>query len=281
MNNQQIEDERRRGRIAGIAAIVGIVIFIASGRLAGDFYGVEQAEQLRMFDSVQSDLLVQSILIAISFLFFIPALISTFRSVQARNKSVRPGLIGLVIAGPILLAGSQVITFLAYDAASAVFLDPNGGLDIHSNDVATETFTGQFSTQLLFGLGFAGRLALAFSTVYMALNAMRTGLFTRFWGTMGMALGIGSLVFGPLMLIGYMLLIALVIAAWWPGARPPAWDAGEAIPWPKPGRPPDAEPDREEFASPDEFEGTATEVEGDNRPGRRERKRKRKRKQRG
>jgi hypothetical protein len=90
---------------------------------------------------------------------------------------------------------------------------------------------------------------------------MRAGLMTRFWGTLAMALGIGTLLFGSLMLLAFMILIALLIAAWWPGTRPPAWDAGKAVPWPAPGRPGDAEPSEPEHAEPADFEGTATEVE--------------------
>ena len=68
------------------------------------------------------------------------------------------------------------------------------------------------------------------------------------------------------MLVAYMIVIALLIAAWWPGTRPPAWDAGKAIPWPAPGRPGDAEPREDELASPSDFEGTATEVEPEPEP---------------
>lgn len=281
MSDQLIEDERRRGRMAGIAAIVGIVTFIASMGLAGDFNAADQAEQLKLFDSVKGDLLLQCLLQGLALLLFIPALVSLFRSVQARSSAIRPGLIGVVIAGPILLAGSLIITYFAFKGASQVFLAPGSGLDVNSNDVANDTFYEQFSTQMRTGLGLAGSLSLAFASIYLALNAMRTGLFPRFWGTLGMALGVGTLLFGSLMLIGYMLLITLVIAGWWPGARPPAWAAGEAIPWPKPGQPGDAQPDSKELASPDDFEGSATEVDPDARPGRRDNKRKRKRKQRG
>ena len=73
MNTEQIAEERRRGRIAGIAAIVGIVIFIAAMGLAGDFNGAEQAEQLKLFDSVKSDLLLQCALQAFALLLFLPA----------------------------------------------------------------------------------------------------------------------------------------------------------------------------------------------------------------
>ena len=56
------------------------------------------------------------------------------------------------------------------------------------------------------------------------------------------------------------------------------------MPWPKPGEQPAPAPgdEGEELADPEDFEGTATEIEpAAERPARRDNKRKRKRKQRG
>jgi hypothetical protein len=264
LTKQEIEDERRRGRIAGIATLLGVVLFVAAmAALAGDFNSADQAEQLRTFDSVKSDLLIQVLMQAAAVCLFIPALVSLFRSIRVRSETMRPGLIGLVIAGPVLLALSLVVTYFAFKAATDAFLDPSAGVDVNSNDDAENVFYDQFPTQLRTGLGLAGSLGLAFTTVYMALHAMRTGLMTRFWGTLAMALGIGTLLFGSLMLVAYMIVIALLIAAWWPGTRPPAWDAGKAVPWPAPGRPGDAEPREDELAAPADFEGSATEVDSE------------------
>lgn len=281
LTNQEIEDERRRGRTAGIAALFGVLLFVAAmAALAGDFNSADQAEQLRTFDSAKSDLLIQLLMQAAAVCLFIPALVSLFRSIRVRSESMRPGLIGLVIASPILLALSLVVTYFAFKTAADAFLDPSADVDVNSNDDAEDIFYEQFPTQLRTGLGLAGSLGLAFTTVYMALHAMRAGLMTRFWGTLAMALGVGTLLFGSLMLVAYMIVIALLIAAWWPGTRPPAWDAGKAIPWPAPGRPGDAEPREDELASPSDFEGTATEVEPEPDPSSEDGPQKRKRKRR-
>jgi hypothetical protein len=214
---------------------------------------------------------------------FLPALLALFRSIRARSDAIRPGLVGIVIVSPILLAASLIVTYFAFKDASQAFLDPTAGYDTNSNDVADDVFYDQFPTQLRTGLGLAGSLGLAFTTVYLSLHAMRAGLMTRFWGTLAMALGVGTLLFGSVMLLAYMIVVALLIAAWWPGTRPPAWDAGKAVPWPGPGRPGDAEPREAEVAEPGDFEGTATEVEPEPEalpPGSGSPPRKRKRKQR-
>jgi hypothetical protein len=53
-----------------------------------------------------------------------------------------------------------------------------------------------------------------------------------------MALGVSLILLGPLGQIGLVMwfaVLGLILAGVWPGGRPPAWAAGVAIPWPKPG----------------------------------------------
>jgi hypothetical protein len=83
--------------------------------------------------------------------------------------------------------------------------------------------------------GIAGGLSLVFGLFYTSLWAMRTGVLSRFWAAFGMALGV-AVVLGitPFLLI-WLAYLGLLIGGWVPGGRPPAWAAGEAIPWPTPG----------------------------------------------
>ena len=84
------------------------------------------------------------------------------------------------------------------------------------------------------GFGLGGQLGFAVAMFYTALHAMRTGLLTRFWGSLGMALGAVSFIFFQFALLWFVYL-ALLLLGRVPGGRPPAWAAGEAIPWPSPG----------------------------------------------
>jgi hypothetical protein len=104
------------------------------------------------------------------------------------------------------------------------------------NDEASNALTEASLVPLTTGLGLAGSLGFVAALFYTCLWAMRTGLLTRFWGSLGMASGIAFLL-GPLSFVALVwfvyfgfLLIGLV-----PGGKPPAWEAGEAIPWPTPG----------------------------------------------
>lgn len=289
MSNEQIEQERRSGRIAGIIGLIGVVLYFASLGLAADFSGTTpDAGQLALFREDGGALLARSLVQAASLLCFIPALFVLFRACRMRSADVRPGLIGLTVVAPVLLAISLVVTYFAFDATADTFFDPANGLDTGSDEVAKDTFLEEFLTQVRTGVGVAGALGLTFSVVYASLHAMRSGLMSRFWGTLGMALGIGSILFGSNLLVIFFLAISLLVAGVWPQGRPPAWDAGVAMPWPKPGEVA-AVSEPEEPARPEDFEGSedldgsagsgATALSAQ-RPSRRDNKRKRKRKQR-
>jgi hypothetical protein len=89
-------------------------------------------------------------------------------------------------------------------------------------------------------LGTVGGLAFAIGLFYTSLWAMRVGLLTRFWGTLGMAAAVVSTFLPPffiVLLIWFGALGLLLLGIWYRG-RPPAWEAGVAIPWPRPGEPP-------------------------------------------
>jgi hypothetical protein len=104
-----------------------------------------------------------------------------------------------------------------------------------SNDRAENAITHASPRGLATGFGLAGRLGLAFAFVYSCLWAMRTGLLSRFWGSLGIALGVAALLLLIQFTLIWFIYFGLLVAGWVPGGRPPAWAAGEAIPWPTPG----------------------------------------------
>lgn len=282
MSKDQIEGERRNGRIVGIIGLLGVVLFVGVGAtsLGSEFRAADDfAASLEAFPDESSQILALLIVQALGIILFIPPMLALFRAVRDRNSAFRPGLIGLAIAGPLFFAGALVASYFALDAAAAAFdpasVDPGADID----DAARDVYLDQGAANVSSGLEFAGRLGLTFIMIYTSLYAMRTGLMTRFWGTLGMALGVGVVLIGPPALLAFFLAISLMVAGFWPGGRTPAWDAGVAMPWPKPGEQPVRAEPEDEAADPEDFEGTATEVPGE-RPARRDNKRKRKRKQR-
>ena len=106
-------------------------------------------------------------------------------------------------------------------------------------------------------LQFPALLGLIVATVYVPLQAVRVGLLSRFFGTFGMALGVSIILLPPgtLLLALWFGWLGLLFVGKVPGGRPPAWEAGEAIPWLKPGEERSSAPPNGEA-----IEGEATEV---------------------
>jgi hypothetical protein len=104
------------------------------------------------------------------------------------------------------------------------------------DDAASRATRDASLAPLATGLGLAGAFGFVVALLYTGLYAMRTGLLSRFWGSVGMVAGVAFLL-GPLFLVAlvwfvYFGLLCLGIV---PGGRPLAWEEGEAVPWPTPG----------------------------------------------
>jgi hypothetical protein len=103
--------------------------------------------------------------------------------------------------------------------------------DEEASNAISEAPTSGIAT----GFGLGGRLGLAVALFYSCLFAMRAGLLTRFWGSLGMALGVAALLLLVQFTMIWFIYFGLLLIGKLPGGRPPAWAAGEAIPWPTPG----------------------------------------------
>lgn len=103
------------------------------------------------------------------------------------------------------------------------------------DDAAVDARTEASMTSLATGFGLAGGLGFAVTLFYTCLWAMRTGLLPRFWGSLGMALGVVTLLGLILFALVWFIYFALLVLGKVPGGKPPAWQSGEAEPWPTPG----------------------------------------------
>jgi hypothetical protein len=105
--------------------------------------------------------------------------------------------------------------------------DSREGLADHLNRHTTVLIVGGVISTI-------GVLSLVFAMIYTNLWAMRVGLLTRFWGALGMAFGLFLVIplFPPIPgLVLWFAVTGLMFAGRWPRPLPPAWAAGEAIPW--------------------------------------------------
>jgi MFS family permease len=138
---------------------------------------------------------------------------------------------GATTTHPATTSGTTTTTAAKPKTPDQAASDARESLADHLNRHTTVLVIGSI-------LSTIGVLAFVFGMVYTALWSMRTGLLTRFWGAVMMAFGLFLVI--PLLppLPGIVLLYAalgLMFLGRWPRPLPPAWAAGEAIPWQRPG----------------------------------------------
>jgi hypothetical protein len=238
--------EERWSRPAGIAALLAIVLVVVSQIVgSGIGGGSGTAEQLIDINKHPGTQVISSVLLGLGFGLLGAPLYFLFRAARARSDRVRRQLVGVVIAGPLFFAAAFVLVGFASVDRSETFVEETlPALEKENvkreSDKADEKAEDTLSEGTLAGLGsglkFAGLLGLIVGMAYTALWAMRTGLLTRFWGSLGIALAVVSVlgIFLYFTLLWYVYL-GLLLLGRVPGGRPPAWQSGEAEPWPTAG----------------------------------------------
>ena len=285
MTKREILERERRGRtLAGatatalLPAFIGAQIILAASGFAT---GGVLTETYRSFDAHATAFIAQGAITALLFALMVYPLFYLFRAAQARSERVNPAMVGFVFLGPLLYALSNVILIVAQRGIASDFVAQAAvGGDIYNllEDLQTESTLAEIGTYLQ----LPAALGLVIALVYVPMQAMRVGLLTRFFGTFGIALGVSQLLLPqigrPAVTIWFAWLGFLILDRT-PRGRPPAWDAGEAIPWPGPGE----APARGTPAPDTVVEGDASEAfesEPADHSARRERAKKKKRKRR-
>lgn len=236
--------EERWSRPVAVATLAAIVLIVAAIVVAsGIGGGGGDSELLRNVDAHRSAQLISSILQGIGVGLLAAPLYYLFRAADARSETMRSQLVGVVIAAPLFLAVLAILSGLSnLDAASTFVSDEVPRLmakgvalgSDRANDVASDTIADSSLRPIAAGFGIGGQIGFVVAMFYTSLHAMRTGLLTRFWGSLGMALGAVSFIFFQFTLLWFIYL-GFLIAGLVPGGRPPAWKSGEAEPWPTPG----------------------------------------------
>jgi hypothetical protein len=327
-----LERERRWLRPAGILAIAGALIYAAGTVLSQTVLSGANtdAEQLAEFHQQASKIIFGQSLQGVGFALFVAPLFVLIQAAAGRTEKVRRSLVPFAFIGPVLIALSLIVIGFGFADAGDTYVDeapaaeqqarqqsaadqaqgqgqgtgtgttaeapkpPDEVADDAREDLADDVIDDTGTLRAGRGLGLPAILSLVFGMIYIPLWSMRTGLLTRFWATLGMALGVSLILLGPLGQIGLVMwfaVIGLMLAGWWPGDRPPAWAAGAAIPWPKPGEDlgepggpiegsgrevsepplPDAAPPGEREVPPGEPESGSRETQGQRRKKRKRR----------
>ena len=263
-------------RRAGFAALAGAFVIAASlvyQRVGLDLPDSDSdADQLVFAHAHSGRLIVSSIIQAIGFCLFTPAIYVLFRAAAGRAERMRGAFLPLALLGPIAFGVGVAVSSAGTSDAADKFVSkepavvqqarenaavnaqppkkstatttttttapaakaPDQAADDAREDLADDTNTD--NTLLIVGgiVSTIGVLALVFGLIYSALWCMRVGLLTRFWGMLGIAFGLFLVIpiFPPVPgLVLWFAAIGLMFIGVWPRPLPPAWAAGEAIPW--------------------------------------------------
>ncbi|MCL4287001.1 MAG: hypothetical protein KJ006_05055 [Thermoleophilia bacterium] len=285
-NEEAVAQETERSLAIAIGTVVGIFAVLAGNvvQASGLTVDADEAEQLLERSDAFGQILAGSIISGLGFVLLGLTLRFLFAAVRRRNSAVAPVYKPLAVVGPALILVSNVLTTFGYDSAASDFAAAGTTSGDEAVELAKQMISDSSVLQVGLFMGLAGVLAFAAGVIYTSLQAMRVGLQTRFWGTLGMAFGVAfllSMFLGPLGLFGvlvWFLQVGLQPRGKWPGGPLPAWERGVAVPWPDSrSAPPSSEP---EPAEPADFEGVATELGPESEPAAGAPPRRRKRKQR-
>ena len=248
------EEERRRTK-AGAAAVAGGLLTLLGSLLA--IAGNNGFPTLYLLDTMRSELgllpgsgpgpiarvalfldenivtiLAARLVTALALALIGLAMVYLYRSTKARNPQLNKIALIATISGATLsvVAGVVAAVGLANDVSTFA------GAAQQTEKAARDALANSFTTGAvqLSGLGSA---ILGLGIALTALNAMRVGLLTRFMGILGVIVGVlsflpqleGQL---PFVKIFWFVALGVLFLRRWLGGNPPAWETGEAHPWP-------------------------------------------------
>jgi hypothetical protein len=252
---QVARETERRGKLAA-PALGGGVLYLLSGIIVaatvnsapsvGLFQGLApalrgetnpalspRAPEVKFFSHHAFALIAGSVLVAIALAALVLILLLLLDATRFRRPETWSGARPLVLGGGIGLAlvsvGHQIVGAIETHKFAV-------GHDF-SNHAVDSALTKGTPYIVIDYLDLIAGLSLAAGMVATALGAMRGGLLPRWMGILGMFAGI--LIFLPLGGVTleivpafWMVMMAILFAGRWPNGNPPAWEAGEARPWP-------------------------------------------------
>jgi hypothetical protein len=267
--------ESRWALPTGLLTFAAVVILIVSAIVIAKVNGSHEAELLISAKEHASSVTLSSVLEAIGFLLLVAPLYFLFRAAVSRSGGrMKSQLVGVIVVAPLFFAISGVLNGIATNEAADTFtkgeakstLTAEKGTEecrdeerekgakafgekydhgssalkdceaTEQEESAAENALSEASFRdAATGFGLAGRIGLAVALGYTCLWAMRLGLLSRFWGAAGIALAVAALLLLVQFCLIFFIYFAVLLIDKLPGGRPPAWAAGEAVPWPTAG----------------------------------------------
>jgi hypothetical protein len=229
-----LADERRRGRIAAAGALAALVCAIAAVAVAGRAMHREDgagglSRQLRSLDADyaahQLALVVRVAGLALAAWFGL----FLARAIRDRARDAPGALRVLAVAAPACVAAAFAAGLVALHGVAGRFPAAGGGTEqlaqslVRHDGAMRAVAFGELASHIVFGVWVS----------LLCIWAMRVGLLPRFLAVWGIGAGLGGVLLpvGDALFLSWLGSAAILVLGFWPDGRPPAWDAGRAVPW--------------------------------------------------
>lgn len=178
-------------------------------------------------------LIAGSVLAAVAVIALTLILLLLFDAASFRRPMTWRPARTLVLVGGVAVAVASIAHEVVYAIETHNFAT---GHDF-TRTAVDNALTKGTPNQIVAYLSLLAGLALVVGMIVVLLNALRTGLVPRWMGILGMFSGLLILlpnVGATLQLIPafWLVMMGILLAGKWMGGDPPAWEAGEARPWP-------------------------------------------------
>jgi hypothetical protein len=243
-DEEQVGWERRFGRFAAVSAWIAGVLLLAGTitllSLPKDRPHVRaRPDFLLSVHDTPGKLIAATVLQGVAAVFLVVVFYYLFRAVAHRSDRLPRWFVYIVIAGPLMYAIAQVIGALIQVDVADKFAAGGKILGKAGEDRANDLISDNVSPPAV-ALGLAGSVSVGFLFVMLPLRARQVGLLSPFMSVLGIICGVLFVL--PILPGG----VPVIVQAFWLGAlgalfldrwprgRSPAWETGEAVPWPTP-----------------------------------------------
>jgi hypothetical protein len=188
--------------------------------------------EVKFISSHAFALIAGGTLAAVSFAVLTLVLLALYDATRFRRPET------WALARPLLLAGGAAVTLVsvAREVISTIGAHSFAVGSDHSIHAAERALSTGTANVIADYVGLLATLALAAGMIVTMINALRVGLLVRWMAILGMFVAV--LIFIPIggeeleiVQAFWIVMIGVLFAGKWPNGDPPAWAAGEAIPW--------------------------------------------------
>ena len=192
-----------------------------------------RTEEVKFISRHAFPLIAGSVLAAVAIGALTLILLLLFDATAFRRPAMWRHARSLTLGGGIAVALASIAHEIVYAIETHNFAT---GHDF-TRAAVDNALTKSAPNQIVAYLSLLAGLALVVGMIMILLNALRVGLVPRWLGILGMFSGLLILlpnIGATLQLIPafWMVMTGILLAGKWMGGDPPAWEAGEARPWP-------------------------------------------------